>query len=294
MRYFVALTLLALTLIRPAVAEDQKLFTEIGLQDVYSSSTTKTSPTRETAANLPAETGMAAVESMLKELGFKVTQGNNGTVSITVQRNQLRFLATLSVGNKTRLMIEMPIAKVGAAETLDSSRLLAVLSVGDQLQDVFVSFNRSQNTIKVQHVTDTRVVTSDSIRIKLIEMATVAEKQQSVWKSNQITAKKPSTTTSPRANSTLRLAGIWTATVNKNEAFALQIQNDQTFQLVHQRSGKSSVSKGKWQINGQRLALNGDQRAKIAGQVTQTAADAFQLTIGTAPATLVLKFKSAK
>ena len=84
--------------------------------------------------------------------------------------------------------------------------------------------------------------------------------------------------------------------IRKLKSFAIAMTRDSKFQLVHLKSGKPTISKGKATRTGNRLTLAGDGSITLNCQVQQTTADKFRLTILNAQgkATVNLDFKKAK
>ena len=91
----------------------------------------------------------------------------------------------------------------------------------------------------------------------------------------------------------LTLVGQWSASLSTGEAFAVMIARSGQFQLVHVKSGKTTVSKGTAARSGNQLTLTDTSGTIISGTVTQTRADAFSLAIG-GNAAAALQFKRAK
>jgi hypothetical protein len=152
-------------------------------------------------------------------------------------------------------------------------------------------------------VTTNRGWTAERIRQELSDMTRVALAHEDAWSSlekNVQTAEKAAAKPgSPRsagsssnqpAAAKLSLVGTWSAALDSGEAFAIQINRDATFKLVHFKSGQSVSSLGTASRSGGQLTLNGNDGTKIVGKVRQATADAFQLTISGTE----LSFKKAK
>jgi hypothetical protein len=103
-------------------------------------------------------------------------------------------------------------------------------------------------------------------------------------------------TTQPETNSaataTTSLAGKWIATPTTTEAFALQMDADSSFKLVHVKGTKSTKSKGTWTLSGTTLTLKGDDSTTITGTIARQS-DSFTLAMtGAAGKSINLTFKS--
>ena len=99
----------------------------------------------------------------------------------------------------------------------------------------------------------------------------------------------------PVAKQAFSMVGSWTASLG-NDAFAIKLTSDSKFQLVHIKSGKSTISKGKVTRSGNQMTLAGDDGTTLRCSVAQTTSDRFQLAIagGKGSKATTLTFKKAK
>ncbi|MEM9588594.1 MAG: hypothetical protein AAGA03_15035 [Planctomycetota bacterium] len=75
------------------------------------------------------------------------------------------------------------------------------------------------------------------------------------------------------------LSGRWSTSLKDGSAFAIQIRKDQTFQLVHLRGGKSSVSSGKTELLGAKLTLAGRDGTRLFGSIDQLSTNQFRFSV---------------
>jgi hypothetical protein len=138
-------------------------------------------------------------------------------------------------------------------------------------------------------------VTASQLKADLYRLATLAENQSKGWLKLK-PGKNSSSGVSDSDKKTFSLVGRWSASIGKDQAFAIQIDSGGRFRLVHLKSGKSTVSKGKATRSGDRLTLAGDDRIKLNCTVSWRAADRFQLAINDAKGkpTVTLDFKKQK
>jgi hypothetical protein len=140
-----------------------------------------------------------------------------------------------------------------------------------------------------------RSVTGSQLKADLDRLATLAESQSERWLKLK-PQKKSKSEASDTKQKTFSLVGRWAASIGKDQAFAIQIDSGGNFRLVHLKSGKSTVSKGKATRSGDRLTLAGDDGTKLNCTVTWRTADEYQLAINDAKgnATVKLDFKKQK
>lgn len=320
MRYFMTLAVLAagLTLNSSVQAKDDDLFSEVAMEFVYASGNeTEEADEKELDTVLPKRvTGSSTLVEMLTAAGFAASKGEGG-VLVKLQHAGWKLQASMKTDvEQDRLTIAMPLAKIADESKVDQSKLLRLLTLGNREGDVFFAYDRASGMIELRRVMANRSLTSQRLQQELTEMATVAEAYEDAWSALGNTTKTtqkpaqnaepkpaPRPTPKPRPQSVqksqsspktqsapkLSLVGTWSATLGAGEAFAIQINQNSTFQLVHVKSGKSVASTGKASRSGNQLTLKGDDGTNIIGTVTQTTANAFQLSLGSAK----LNFKKA-
>ena len=140
-----------------------------------------------------------------------------------------------------------------------------------------------------------RPESADQLKADLDRLATLAESESERWLRLKPGDPRGKDAT-PAEPATARLVGRWSALVGKDQAFAIQIESDGQFRLVHVKSGKSTVSTGKTIQSGRDLTLAGDDGTKLRCTVTPQTDDAFQLAINDAKGkpTVKLDFKKQK
>ncbi len=316
MRFFITFAVLAAGLVfSPAVhADDNELFSEVAMEFVYATGDQSKSDRVDSpkADVLPTRiTGSSTLITLLKSAGYEPTKVDSRRVSLEIRHSGWNLKANLqSDVEADRLTIEIPLAKISDEATVDQAKLLRLLTVGNDEGDIFFSYDKSDGMIELRRVMPNRGLTSQRIQQELEQMAGVAQTHEDDWSKLERTAKTTETTAAtektpalpaktPAAKPTqktvaaapkLSLVGTWSAALGSGQAFAIQINKDATFQLVHIKSGKSVSSTGKAARSGNQLTLNGSDGTKIVGTVAQKTPDAFQLSISSS----TLNFKKAK
>ncbi|KAA5547135.1 lipocalin family protein [Roseiconus nitratireducens] len=75
------------------------------------------------------------------------------------------------------------------------------------------------------------------------------------------------------------LVGTWSAKVSNQDAWAIRINADQTFTMVHTRSGKNAISKGTYRIADQTLVISESGGVSLSGKLSATTAKSFRWTL---------------
>ncbi|MCM2373293.1 hypothetical protein [Aporhodopirellula aestuarii] len=78
------------------------------------------------------------------------------------------------------------------------------------------------------------------------------------------------------------LTGRWAASTPGGDVFAIAFTAEKQFILVHMKGGKSSVSKGKFATEGDRLDLIGANTSPLKAEITWSDADKFTMALGEA------------
>jgi hypothetical protein len=151
------------------------------------------------------------------------------------------------------------------------------------------------------------------MREELRRLAQMAENTASLWEvaANNVAASAPAAggkpagqnitinTSAAKQNAAAPAAGTstassllgkWSAARSEKEAFAIQLNADNTFVLVYVKDGKQSRSSGQFTLSGGQLTLTGSDGAKFSGSVGSVTAKTFDFT---PPSTAKLTFQKA-
>ena len=194
--------------------------------------------------------------------------------------------------------IELTLAKMNSRAKLDGNSLVKLLQANDNDRRMnFVCSQEEPNLVLLKHTISNQSVTPDKLRETIDAMTGFAINHAKTWSklqafsattgtqttSTKLASKSSASKTaaslkrSPTAK--LTLLGLWSARITDREAFAIRIQKDGRFQLIHVKSGQSKASNGKATRSGNQLTLKGDEGVTIVGTVIQTTNQAFRLDI---------------
>jgi hypothetical protein len=239
-------------------------------------------------------TGVSSLILALKAAGMD-PQEQNGRATFELDHDGWSFPVSIGVQiEQDRIDCELSLIKIGDNALIKTQTLLSLLASGDTRGASF-AYDREEKLILLRASLSNRSITASQLKADLVHLATVAGQHSNVWLSLKAETKNDSPeTSSPQQK--LSLIGRWSAAQKSGEAFAIQIASDSKFQLIHLKSGKSTISKGKATRSGAQLKLVGDDNVTLNCTVTQTTSDAFQLAVKDAKGNVAvtLNFKKAK
>jgi hypothetical protein len=300
-RYSILLAVIVSFLDVAAAPAEEGLFSEVAMESVFEkpAPVTKRVASQSNAAKLERITGVSSLILALKAAGMD-PQEQNGRATFELDHDGWSFPVSIGVQiEQDRIDCELSLIKISDNTTVKTQTLLSLLASGGTRGASF-AYDREEKLILLRASLSNRSITASQLKADLVHLATVAGQHSDVWLSLKAETKNDSPkTNSPKTNSpqqNLSLIGRWSAALKSGEVFAIQIASDSKFQLVHLKSGKSTISKGKATRSGAQLKLVGDNNVTLNCTVTQTTSDAFQLAVKDAKGNVAvtLNFKKAK
>jgi hypothetical protein len=295
-RYSILLAVIVSFLDVAAAPAEEGLFSEVAMESVFEkpAPVTKRVASQSNAAKLERITGVSSLILALKAAGMD-PQEQSGRATFELDHDGWSFPVSIGVHiEQDRIDCELSLIKISDNTTVKTQTLLSLLASGGTRGASF-AYDREEKLILLRASLSNRSITASQLKADLVHLATVAGQHSDVWLSLKAETKNDSpTTNSPQQN--LSLSGRWSAALKSGEVFAIQIASDSKFQLVHLKSGKSTISKGKATRSGAQLKLVGDNNVTLNCTVTQTTSDAFQLAVKDAKGNVAvtLNFKKAK
>jgi hypothetical protein len=295
-RYSILLAVIVSFLDVSAAPAEEGLFSEVAMESVFEkpAPVTKRVASQSNAAKLERITGVSSLILALKAAGLD-PQEQSGRASFELDLDGWSFPVSIGVQiEQDRIDCELSLIKISDNTTVKTQTLLSLLASGGTRGASF-AYDREEKLILLRASLSNRSITASQLKADLVHLATVAGQHSDVWLSLKAETKNDSpTTNSPQQK--LSLIGRWSAALKSGEVFAIQIASDSKFQLVHLKSGKSTISKGKSTRSGAQLKLVGDNNVTLNCTVTQTTSDAFQLAVKDAKGNVAvtLNFKKAK
>ena len=298
-------TILRITVLMASVCQvallfaEDSLFSEVAMESVFEKNATLSTvvATLGDGETLERITGVTSLTLALKYAGFTPKEKAN-KVAIHVDLAGWKFPANLEVQiEQDRIYVEMSLIELTDASTVDSKELLKLLEKNDAVAGYVFAYDSNAKLIQLRSSFENRAITAKKLKANLVQLASFAEKHAELW--SKLKAKtsakstepvkqvagssvsKPITTTpaAPSASTGLSLFGTWGAALKGGDSIALQIKEDLSFKLVTVKSGKSTVSNGKYTRTGNRLTLSGDDKVTLNCTVSQTVSNKFQLAI---------------
>ena len=295
MRSLFAFALFAATLLSlSAVRGDDDLFSEVAMESVFEKATAvKSDVASQTELDsISRITGTSTLVRALKAAGFEPKQ-DSGRVTFPLEHAGWKFPVAMWVEiERDRIVCEMSLVEIAKDASIDQKALLELLAAGDAARGAFFAYEQSNRLIQLRASLGNRAITANRLKNDVGELAAFAESQSDRWSKLQSeTETDPQTTQT--AKDSYSLVGTWSAALAGNQAFAIRIESNGQFRLVHLKSGKTTTSKGKASRSGNQLTLAGDDGNTLNCSISWSDAKQFQLAINDAQgkATVKLDFK---
>ncbi|TWU38321.1 type III secretion system chaperone [Novipirellula artificiosorum] len=299
---FQLFTAVLITLLSPIVSvrADDSLFSQVAMESVFEKNieTVKQVAVIDKDQRIGRITSTALLVRTLTAAGFDAKAVDN-KAKFQLKHAGWLFPVSMTVNvDQDRIGCEMSLAKVDENQPLDKETLLQLLTAGDAASGAFFAYEPESKRIQLRWSFDNRGLTATDLKTAVLKRANFADQNAKLWsptKQERDAASSPKTNSS-QENTWFSLVGSWSASLPGGEAFAIQISSDARFQLVHLKSGKSTVSKGKASRSGNNLTLAGDDKTTLNCQVSNSSADKFRLSVIDAKgnAAVNLDFKKAK
>ncbi len=282
-----------------ALQGDDALFSEVAMEAVYEQNTPLQSAvasqtdvaSQADGATLERITGPTALMLALKAAEFSPTQTGD-RVSTRVEYATWRFPVTLQVLlEQDRVNCELSLAQIKDVSKVDQEALLKLLGKNDGVSDAYFAYHAPTKVIQLRSTFDNRGLTSKRLKSELVRLARFADEQSGLWSKLGEASKTGSQAASSKP---LTLIGNWAGKLSSGEAIAIQLNQGGTFRLVTVQAGKSSVSQGNYKLIDNRLTLTGNDKVTLQCGVSQSTADAFQLSIHDAQGKAKLTVQLAK
>lgn len=327
-RILLAILSVLVTVAAAARAGADDLFSTLRLDSTSSS----TGAPQEGPAPPRSLSDAFAVQTLLLAAGYNARVDEHETLRFEISRGEWTAPVVIGLadgGRQWRMALRLTEPE---ANTVIAARTLReMLEANRSNWGGFFAIAGEPQRIELVKTISNNGLDAEQFREELDKLAEMADKTQTIWKSEGVRIRKAAENTqtesdqgevydaatpSPKAvpptqpeakpasptaappqaqqaaPAASSLTGKWIATSNTNEAFALQMDTDSSFKLVHVKGTKSSKSKGNWTLAGSSLSLKGDDGTTITGTVALTTGS-FTLTIaGAGGKSTTLTFKS--
>jgi len=286
------------------VHADDSLFSEVAMESVFEKqvATVKDVATISDGETMQRIVGVSSLIQVLKAAGFEPSE-EQGSATFKLNHAQWIFPVSMTVFvDEDRIACEMSLVKMEDDASFDKETLLKLLVSNTATQGGYFAFDQQNKRIQLRVSLSNRAVTARQLKADLTQLAILAERKSEIWSQNNAPAKteltattatKPTDSTNSAKNH-FSLAGTWSASLTSGEAFALRLNSEGTFQLVHMKSGKATSSKGKVTRADNKLTLIGDDKITLNCTVNQTVADKFQLAVNDAKGNVAIKLDFTK
>jgi len=272
------------------------LLSGVSVDSIYSSPEATPAPAAQSATPQRL-TGPASLGEMLRQV--KLDPQTQGEVVSVEFAGRTAELSLTSGYVRIRLVL---VLQEGAPE---SQKMLQMLGANRRQTAAFFAYNAEDKRTELHRFIDNREITPASLQGEIARLAEIAGKSRELWSAPLASAKpaptQPSATPRPAspqtarpqpakpqptkpqsiakpAAPTLSLVGLWSASRDKSNAFALRLTDKGTFGLAIVSNGKNSQSTGRYTLSGSTLTLKDTKGTTLIGSVRQTQAKEFIFT----------------
>ncbi len=279
-----------------AISAENSLFSKVRTESVFVSpnNDSQAAPRPRLRQAPQAKVTGDQLVQRLGDAGFTAERGDSRTVS-TVASAAGRFLPvqiTISEDG-SQLTIALLLSTIKSEESITPDKLLSILAVNRKYASASFVYNAELKRFEIDAVLKSEKVSADVLRSTIDRLAKITTETESLWRFEATSKTPPPATTAELGATTPSLAGKWSATRSKSEAFAIQLNADSTFLLVYVNNGQKSQSKGKFTVAGKRLTLEGEGNFRLAGTINSPNSNEFQFRSENSTSA-ALVFKRAK
>lgn len=240
-------------------------------------------------------TGASSLMLALKFAGYSPKQVDH-RVTFQVESAGWKLPVAMEVQlEQDQIVCDLSLIDIPDTTTIDSDGLLKLLEKNDAVLGYFFAYDAKLKVIQLRASFSNRGLTARQMKINLVQIAAFAERHSDLWsklkskpaakavdskaKTSGTSVTNPATTAPQSPIPLSSLVGLWGATIKSGETIAIQISTDKSFKLATVKAGKSSISKGKATLEGNKLTLVGDDKVTLNCTLAQVTSTKFQLAI---------------
>jgi uncharacterized protein (TIGR03066 family) len=280
-------------------ARADELFSRIKTDEVFARSTPADVKPGETPAKTERIADVSQLFDRLRDSGLEPQKDGEDAVNITLQHSKWNFPIRLELIDQAQKVLVQLGLESADKKPLPADRLMGLLAANSQIRPACFTFSitRKRLELAVQLTNDTLNVRA--LREELRNLATLAEKTAPAWEvtsssgsastdnsasapaqGSQAAAPNKSAPNASAANPASFLVGKWSANRANAENFTLQLGADGAFELSHTKSGRTTRSKGRYELSGRQLTLTASDKVKIVAEISNITARSFDFTPG--------------
>ncbi|MCA9165160.1 MAG: type III secretion system chaperone [Planctomycetales bacterium] len=292
-----------------AASGADELFSKVAIDSVYGSddaaSADASSPSVTRRGR--AISNMLELSELLTSAGFEPKSVEGGILTIKVERKpwELPVLVMMN-SDESQVRMVMMLSVVKDIQSVKAERMIGLLSANREIENAFFAVSEKRGRVELHRWIDNAAITDSRLRSELNGLAEIAANTEKQWdfsrseSGDKVSAQtKPAAAAGPAENTSTEpaksvaasdsLVGKWAAARSDKEAFAMQLNADNTFALVTVLNGKTTKSTGKFELAGQTLKLIGNDGTRLTGTVTVTSASEFRFQFENSSTSLTFK-----
>lgn len=256
---------------------------------------------------------LTQLTQLLKDAKLDPEEGDS-VASIKVLQGTRTFNVAIGLDEgRQQILLLMRLADLDGKTTLSAERMMTLLTINRDLRPVMFCYSEKNKRLELLRGLENDQISPRMLREEIKRLAGIAESTAGLWEVAPATQAPAGAQAAPLANNnrpagqpvaqapqapaqsapaqaapqapaqtapvaTAGLLGKWSAARSAKEAFAMQLNSDNSFVLVYVKDGKQSKSVGTFTTTGGQLTLTTSDGGKFAGNVSNVTARTFDFT----------------
>jgi hypothetical protein len=301
-----ALTLVTTGAVGFCQAEDP-LFSRVPQGSVFNTDAATVTPENRGGTPERAEKVLkiSQLADLLRGAGLEPeTSSDETTTTVKLQHSRWTFPVVMALSEDRNLVQMVLLLSELKEKKLPPEKLLGIISANRDFQPVTFGFSEKSQRLELLVSLDNVRVSPSMLRAELRRLTTIAENTAALWEhdaaatapaaappaavpgnvgtqpaqsapAQQQPAQQPAIAQQAPAQTAPSLIGKWSAARSAKEAFAMALNTDNSFVLVHVKDGKQTRSTGKFTLSGSRLTLTITEGGKLTASISSITASSF-------------------
>lgn len=241
---------------------------------------------RETESPVPQKNvDEGSLEKMLQQTGYSVKQIKDAGLLIQIKAGKWTIPTLVSLSKDgSQVWMAMVLKTLTNVSDLDADRLIGLMEANRKYGPAFFTFNRETKRIELRRAVRNLELDAKVLKLQIDILALVAGETATLWSFDSSAGKAPSGNSgnsTPSKPAVSREVGRWVSQLSGGQGFALRLDADGSFALVHRKAdGSTETSRGTYTLSENKLTLKGSDQPALEGTVTFSSNDAFNFVIG--------------
>lgn len=290
----------------PLVQAAEELFSKVPVRSVFATSSDQAHPGDASRGNgsgeqqVPRVSSQEQLATLLQAAGFDTTNVKDRAVMVNLQRGSWTLPTLFVLGEQNQIWLIMLLSSASSQELIPQEKLLELLTANQDIAPGFFTFSKQRLRAELYWPLPQSAWEANQVRATLERMIEVALQHEKSWDFSTLAAtdNKQGKETPAEPDSAERadvaqaapvITGKWAAAKSNEEAFALQLNEDRSFVLIHVKGTTTNRANGTFAIENNQLTLSSADGTKIVGTLSVKSQNEFDFQPTKAPTPLGFK-----